>query len=277
MGTPLVGRLLGAGREVVVHSRRRVSAVAAEEAGATWAASPGDVAAAVDAVVLCLPAGPEVTAVVTGEDGLLAGARPGFLVIDTSTTDPATARALAARCAEAEVAFVDAPVSGGPGGVAGGTLSVMAGGTPSAVARAAEVLAPVTGRLVATGPSGTGQVTKACNQLVVGATIEVVAETLALAEAAGVDPALVRDALLGGYAASRVLELHGRRMIEADYEPGGRAATQLKDLDIVMEVAAETGLELPVARVVTDLYRQFVADGHGDLDHSAIRLRLAAG
>ena len=227
----------------------------------------------VDAVVLCLPADGDVEEVMIGPEGILATAPSGLLIVDTSTIAPSTARRLAARCRAEEVAFVDAPVSGGPEGVARGSLAVMAGGEDEPVARARQVLQPVTGRFVHVGGPGSGQIAKACNQVAVAATIQVVVEALHLAEAAGADPRRVREALLGGFAASRVLEVHGQRMLDRDFVPGGRVRNQVKDLHLVAELCEEVDVEFPMAKLVLSLFEELVDLGGGDLDHAALYLR----
>lgn len=267
MGVPMVQRLAERGAEVIVRSRRHAS-YDAVRGSAAWAESMSEVAAT-GTVLLSLPADDQVAAVV---DDLLPHLPAGAVVIDTSTTRPATAERLAATVRAAGARFVDAPVSGGPTAARDGSLSIMVGGDDVAIAAALPVLGELAGRVTVIGGPGAGQVAKACNQAIVGTTINAVAEALSLAERAGADPAAVRDALLGGYAASRVLELHGRRMLEQDFEPGGRAATQLKDLGIIAELARTVGAEVPVTAAATRRYEHLVEAGHADLDHAAVWL-----
>ncbi|MEM8905068.1 MAG: NAD(P)-dependent oxidoreductase [Actinomycetota bacterium] len=271
MGAPIVRRLAECGRDVVAHSRRHSSFDAVAEA-ATWAGSPAEVAAC-PTILLSLPADEQVVGVT---EALLPHLRPGAVVIDTSTTHPDTARRLAAALTEVGAGFVDAPVSGGPTAAAAGTLSTMVGGDPDAVTAARPTLDAVADRITVIGGPGAGQVAKACNQAIVGTTINAVAEALALAQRNGADPGAVRAALLGGYASSRVLELHGRRMLDDDLEPGGRVATQLKDLGIVADLAERSAAAMPVTAAARQRYGELVDAGHADLDHAAVWLLTRA-
>jgi 2-hydroxy-3-oxopropionate reductase len=222
-----------------------------------------------DLVVLtCLPSGPQVAQVA---ELLLAAVPPGrrLVVVDTSTCTPQDARTLATRCAAAGHAAADAPVSGGPTGARSGTLSVMVGAEPALFALVQIAVAPIAGRVVHCGPAGAGQVTKAANQLVVACTVEAVAEALTLAARNGVDPATARTALLGGYAASRVLELQGARMVAGDFVPGGTAALLAKDVRIIQSLAASAGVPTPVLDAAADQVHE-LARTAPDLDHSAL-------
>ena len=212
----------------------------------------------------------DLEAVLDGPTGILAGAHDGLIVCAMGTHLPAAMPPLAERCATRGCTLLDAPVSGGEIGAADGTLSIMVGGDASAVERARPVLEAMGRSVVRIGGSGAGQLAKACNQLIVGATIAAVAEALALARAAGVDPAIVRDALAGGFASSRVLEVHGRRMLERDFAPGGRAALHAKDAHIILDTAAALGLDLPVFPAVAEAFDRLVAEGGGELDHAAL-------
>jgi 2-hydroxy-3-oxopropionate reductase len=267
MGAPMARQLLAAGHEVVVFNRSLAKAAALEPAGARVIATLNELAGSVNDVVLALPAGAEVRAAL---DVLVEHLQPGSIVVDTSTIAPHESRENYARCASRGIEYVDAPVSGGPAAVEAGTLSVMAGGNDSALDRATVLTQAFAGRFVRCGASGAGSVAKACNQLVVATTIEVVAEALVLAQAAGVDPSLVREALLGGFASSRILELHGARMLEANYVPGGKARLQLKDIDIIRELAASVGVPLDAFGAAAARFERLVADGGGELDHSAV-------
>ncbi len=271
MGAPMARRLLAAGREVLVFNRSSAKAVALRPAGARVSPTLGELAMATGTVLLALPAGGEVTAAL---DVLVPLLRVGSIVVDTSTIAPHESRTNHTRCGSSGIAYVDAPVSGGPVAIAAGTLSVMAGGDDDALDRAAALCAAFAGRFVRCGTSGAGSVAKACNQLVVAATIEIVAEALVLAKAAGVDPALVRDALLGGFAASRILELHGARMLAGDYVPGGKARLQLKDIDIIRSLAGAVGVPLDAFSAAALRFERLVADGGGELDHSAVAMLL---
>jgi 2-hydroxy-3-oxopropionate reductase len=269
MGAPMAARLLAAGFPVTVHSRSAAPVRAAVEGGAKAVTTPADVARDSDVVVVTVGDTPDLVAVVDGPDGLLAGAHAGLVVCDMGTHDPGAIPSIAARFADAGATFLDAPVSGGEVGAREGSLSIMVGGDAEALARAASVV-DVLGRAVRVGGSGAGMLAKACNQLLVASTIQAVAEALTLARASGLDPELVREVMLGGFAASRVLELHGRRMIDADYTPGGRVALHAKDARIILEVAARAGLRLPGFEPVAAALERLIAEGGSELDHSAL-------
>ncbi len=276
MGRPMARRILAAGFPVTVASRSATAVAELTAAGATPAASPAGVARAVDVLVVMVPDTADLEAVLDEPDGILAGAHEGLIACAMGTHLPAAMPRLAERCAAHGCRLLDAPVSGGEIGARDGTLSIMVGGDPDAFERARPVLESMGRTVVRVGGSGAGQLAKACNQLIVGATIAAVAEALALARAAGLDPAVVREALLGGFAASRVLEVHGRRMIEHDFEPGGRAALHAKDAHIILDTAGELGFQLPWFTAVADGFDRLVADGGGDLDHSALITLLDA-
>ncbi len=270
MGRAMARRILAGGFPLTVHSRSEAAVAELVAAGARAAASAADVARASDIVIVMVPDAPDLESVLDGSTGLLAGARPGLVVAAMGTHHPAAMPLLAAHCAEVGVDLLDAPVSGGEVGAVEGSLSIMVGGDAADFERARPVFAAMGRTIVHVGASGAGQLTKACNQLIVGATIAAVAEGLNLARAAGVDPAVVRTALTGGYATSRVLEIHGGRMIERDFTPGGRSALHAKDAHIILDTAARLGVELPVFAVVADRFDRLVAAGGGDLDHSAL-------
>lgn len=270
MGRPMALSLRRAGYQLVVHSRSEGPVAELVAAGARRAASPAMAAASASVVITMLPGPHEVEAVIGGDGGVLDGARPGSIVIDMSTIDPTTAQRLAERASAGGVDLLDAPVSGGESGARDATLSIMVGGSRAAFDRALPVLRTLGQRVVHCGASGAGQVTKACNQLVVAAEIQAVAEALVLAAAAGVEPALVREALLGGYAASRVLEVHGQRMLERDFVPGGRAELHLKDVRIAQEIARRVGVPLAGLAPAAAGLEALVQGGHGRLDHAAL-------
>jgi 2-hydroxy-3-oxopropionate reductase len=276
MGRPMAQRILSAGFPLTVSSRSALAVDGLVAVGASPAASPADVARAAEIVIVMVPDTDDLRAVLEGPGGLLAGAREGLIVCAMGTHLPAAMPPLAKRCAAYGATLLDAPVSGGEIGAGDGTLSIMVGGDPAAFERARPVFEAMGRTVVRIGGSGAGQLAKACNQLIVGATIAAVAEALALARAGGVDPAVVREALLGGFAASRVLEVHGRRMIERDFEPGGRAELHAKDAHIILDTAAGLRLELPAFAVVADAFDRLVAEGGGDLDHSALITLLDA-
>jgi 2-hydroxy-3-oxopropionate reductase len=217
-----------------------------------------------------LPDPPDVDAVIFGPSGLHEGLAPGAVVVDMSTGDPLLAREWAAALAEREIDLIDAPVSGGEVGAQEKTLSIMAGGRAQALERAMPVLLAMGRRVVHVGDSGAGQIAKAANQLVVASTIEAVAEALVLAAAAGVSPARVREALLGGFAASRVLELHGQRMLDANWKPGARSALFRKDARIISSLARRLHVVTPAFDVVAAAVESLVDQGGAALDHSAL-------
>jgi 2-hydroxy-3-oxopropionate reductase len=269
MGAPMARNLLRAGQSVSVFSRGQGPVRRLEAEGAKKASTPARLAAASDVIVAMLPGEQVTAALLDGEDGLWEGARPGSILVDMSTASPGWARWLAQKGEEHDVAVLDAPVSGGDAGAQQGTLSIMAGGEAADVERARPVLEAL-GRVTHVGGHGAGQTVKLCNQLVVGGTIALVSEALVLAERAGVDPAQVIEVLSGGLAANRVMELRGRNFLEHDFEPGGKASFQHRDLGMALEAGREAGVPLPVTALVDQLYAALVAAGGGDLDHSAL-------
>ncbi len=274
MGRPMARHVLDAGHRLTVHSRSRGPVDALVAAGATAAADPAGVASASDAIILMLPDPPDVEAVLFGPSGVAERAAAGSVVVDMSTGDPLLARQWAERLRARGVDLLDAPVSGGEAGAIAGSLSIMVGGRAEALEKARPALEPMSGRIVHVGDSGAGQIAKAANQLVVGSTIEAVAEALLLARAAGVDPVRVREALLGGFAASRVLELHGQRMLDANWTPGARSALHRKDARIIQGLARSLRVPTPGFDVAADGYERLVERGDADLDHSALLVLL---
>lgn len=270
MGRPMAHNVLKAGFPLIVYDLQPGPVGELAAAGARVAASAAALAQQVDVVLLCLPDSPDVRAALTGPKGVLAGARTGQVVVDMSTISPAVARELAATAAAQGITLLDAPVSGGQIGAAQGTLSIMVGGDEDAFAQVRPVLAAMGKTILHIGDSGAGQVTKACNQIVIAVTIEAVAEAMVLAATAGVDPAQMRLALLGGYAYSRVLEGHGERFLSRDFTPGFRTRLQYKDLNIALDAGRVYGAALPATALVHQLYGAMMARGDGELDHSAL-------
>jgi 2-hydroxy-3-oxopropionate reductase len=270
MGRPMARNLLKAGHELVVWSRTRadVDEVAAD--GATAASSAREVGEQADVVVLMLPDSPQVREVLDGDDGLLAGARDGSLVVDMSTISPVVTREIAEEAAARGIAWVDAPVSGGDVGAREGTLSIMAGGSEADFARAKPLFGALGKTIVHVGPVGSGQVVKACNQVVVALTIEAVSEALVLGSKAGVDPATIIEVLSGGLAANRVMEVRKRNFLEHDFTPGFRIDLHHKDLGIALQTAREYGVALPNTAAVDQMLQALRANGRGDRDHSAL-------
>ena len=272
MGRPMALNLLKAGFPLVVHSRSRGPVEAVAAAGATAATTSAEVARRCDVIVTMLPDLPDVRQVLAGPDGVFPAVRPGAVIIDMSTIPPTAARELAAEATRHGATFLDAPVSGGEIGAIDGTLAIMVGGEAAAVERVRPVLNAMGNpeRIVHIGESGAGQVCKVCNQIAIGGTLAVVSELIALARKAGVDPVKVREALLGGFAASRVLEVHGERILTGNYTPGFRAALYQKDMAIVLEAARAFGVPMPVSSAVQQLVDAMIAAGRGDMDLSAL-------
>jgi 3-hydroxyisobutyrate dehydrogenase-like beta-hydroxyacid dehydrogenase len=270
MGKPMARNLAAAGAIMTVHNRSRASVDELAAEGMAPASSPKHLAEASDIIITMLTDTAAVQAVMDGPEGVIAGLAAGKLVIDMGTTKVPDTRALAELAAEKGAMYVDAPVSGGTIGAENGTLTIMAGGAEDSFARAQPVLAVLGERITHVGPVGTGQVAKAANQVIVGLNIGAVAEALALARRAGADPAKVREALSGGFADSRILEVHGQRMIDGTFAPGAKSTIQRKDMDQALELAGQLGLEMPATSLSRDLYDKLIAAGDGDLDHSAL-------
>lgn len=271
MGGPMCQNLARSGATVRAWNRSPAKARALGE-GVAVAATPAEAAKDAAACIVMLSDGPACRQVLL-DDGAAAALSPGALLIVMSSIGHDEALALADQARAMGLRWIDAPVSGGTPGAEAGTLSIMAGGTPEDIAAAAPLLTPM-GNLVHIGPAGTGALTKLINQITVASTIATVAEAMLLAQAGGADPARVRQALMGGFAASRILDLHGQRMIKGDFDPGGPARYQLKDTRAARQVAAGLGLELPVLNLADQLFADLVAHGGGDLDHSALLIEL---
>ncbi|WP_172450244.1 NAD(P)-dependent oxidoreductase [Rhizobium sp. TH135] len=272
MGAPMTRRLLAAGFAVTVWNRDVSKAEPLAAAGARLANSPAEAAEDADVVLTMLSDGPAVEDVLFAK-GAADALKKGAVVIDTSSIAPPIARDHAARLAQVGIAHIDAPVSGGVVGAEAGTLAIMAGGDAYIVESLAEVFAPL-GRVTHVGPSGAGQICKLANQQIVAITIGAVAEAMMLVEAGGASRQKFREAIRGGFAESRILDLHGQRMVDRRFEPGGPSRLQLKDLNAVAAMAETYGLTLPLTADIRQAFDGFVADGNGDLDHSALLLHL---
>lgn len=271
MGKPMARNLAKAGAKLAVNNRSQGVIEELAREGMTPAASPRAAAEAADVVICMLSDTPALEKVLMGEDGVFAAANlQGKLVIDMGTSKLLVTRMLAAKAQELGADYLDAPVSGGTLGAEAGNLTIMAGGTDNAFTRALPVLQVLGAKITHVGPTGAGQVAKAANQVIVGLNIGAVAEALSLAQAAGVDPGKVREALGGGFADSRILEVHGLRMVEGRFTPGARCPIQRKDMDQAMELAEHLGIELPATALSRDLYDRVIAAGDGDLDHSGL-------
>ncbi|WEX89677.1 NAD(P)-dependent oxidoreductase [Sinorhizobium garamanticum] len=272
MGAPMARRLLKAGFPVTVWNRDAAKAAALAVDGARLAATAADAARDADIVFTMLSDGNAVGEVLF-EGGVAEVLKVGAIVVDSSSIAPPIARDHAARLAELGVAHVDAPVSGGVAGAEAGTLAIMAGGTAEVIADLRDVFAAL-GRVTHVGPAGAGQICKLANQQIVAITIGAVAEAMILVEAGGADRGRFRDAIRGGFAESRILDLHGARMVNRTFAPGGPSRLQLKDLDAVAAMADLLDLELPLTAMVRSEFRDFVSDGGGEKDHSALLLHL---
>jgi 2-hydroxy-3-oxopropionate reductase len=268
----MAGHLLKGGYHLVVHNRSRGPVDELVAAGATAAASPAEVARAATVVITMLPDTPDVERVLTGPDGVLSAIQKGAIVIDMSSISPVATERLAKAVAEKGASMLDAPVSGGEIGAINAALSIMVGGEEAAFARAKPILEKMGNaeKIIHIGKSGAGQVCKVCNQVAIGGALSGVSEAMALAKKAGVDAGKVRQALLGGFAASRVLEVHGERMLTANYKPGFRTKLYQKDLRLAKEAAAANGVAIPGTAVVAQHVEALVASGGSDLDYAAI-------
>jgi 2-hydroxy-3-oxopropionate reductase len=272
MGKPMAQNLLKRGFPLVVHSRSPGPVDDLVAAGATRAPSPAAVARLSTRIVTMLPDSPDVEQVLEGPEGILTAVRPGTIIIDSSSISPAVARRLADAARARHAVMLDAPVSGGEIGAIGGTLSIMVGGDAAAFAEVRPILEAMGNpeRIIRIGESGAGQICKVCNQMVIGGTLAAVSEAFALAHKAGVDAAKVREALLGGFAASRVLEVHGERILTRNFKPGFRAQLYAKDYRVAAETLAAHQTPAPITAAVHQLVTALVASGRGTDDYSAL-------
>lgn len=274
MGSPMAHNLLRAGFKLRVWNRTPEKTHEVVQAGASLASSPSDAAHGARAVILMLENGAIVTDVLFAQ-GLADAIMPGTLLIDMSSIAPTIAEDHAGILSARGIQYIDAPVSGGTLGARDGTLAIMAGGIEADLLEAAQIFGAL-GNVTHVGPHGRGQLCKLVNQAVVAVTIGAVSEGLLLAQRGGADPAQVRKAIMGGFCQSRILELHGARMIDKNFTPGGTVKNQIKDLDAVLEVASRLGLRLPLTSRVRELFADLAASGGAMLDHSALYLQLEA-
>ncbi len=272
MGKPMALNLLKAGFELRVWNRTPEKALEVVAAGAELVSSLAEVANGASAIITMLENGSAVTEVIFSS-GLANASSPGTLFVDMSSIAPAIAEDHARLLEARGCRYIDAPVSGGTVGAVGGTLAIMAGGLEAEIDEARAIFAAM-GTVTHVGPHGRGQLCKLVNQSIVAITIGAVAEGLLLAKKGGADPAKVRQAIMGGFCQSRILELHGLRMIEGNFEPGGTVKNQIKDLNAVLEVASKLKLELPLTRRVHGLFVNLAENGFEMLDHSALYLQL---
>ncbi|MCJ7873294.1 2-hydroxy-3-oxopropionate reductase [Phaeobacter sp. J2-8] len=275
MGRPMAKHLIDAGHEVAV-SRVKEASRFLIDAGAREAANAADAAREAEVVILMLPETEHVEEVLFGANGVVAELSQGALVIDMSSISPVATVGFAERVEAAGGLWVDAPVSGGQKGAETASLSIMCGGSDAAMDRAMPILETLGKRITHVGPAGDGQTAKVCNQIIVGLNIQAVAEALTLAEAAGADPAKVRAALLGGFADSTILQVHGERMINQTFDPGFRIRLHRKDMTLAVEAAKALDLMLPNTANVQGMMNAAVGRGDGDLDHSGMIRTLHA-
>jgi 2-hydroxy-3-oxopropionate reductase len=270
MGRPMAKNLLKAGYKLVVNSRSQGPVDDLVSSGAARAITPADVARQATRIITMVPDSPDVELVLDGPNGVFTALQPDTIVIDMSSIAPGVAQRLAARATSLGATMLDAPVSGGDIGAINGTLSIMVGGDAAAFARVKPIL-DVMGnpeKVVHIGDAGSGQLCKLCNQMVIGGTLAVVAEALALAKKAGVDAGKVREALLGGFAQSRVLEVHGERALKSTYKPGFKTHLYAKDMRNVVATLAEREVPAPVTAIVQQLLHATMAAGRGEDDNS---------
>jgi 2-hydroxy-3-oxopropionate reductase len=271
MGRPMAGHVIRGGHSLHIYSRGTPPQELVE-AGAVVCGSPREVAERCDAVITMVPDTPDVEAVVFGPDGIAEGLGRGKILIDMSSISPMATKKFASMLAEQGCEWIDAPVSGGDVGARNATLSIMIGGDADSI----ETFRPIfeamgnKEKIIRIGDAGAGQICKACNQLVIGGTLAAVGEAFALARKSGVDPAKVRAALMGGFAASRVLEVHGQRMLESNFKPGFPARLYRKDMKIVMEALNDTHTPAPVTALVQQLLSALLAEGREKDDYSSL-------
>jgi 2-hydroxy-3-oxopropionate reductase len=278
MGRPMAKNLMEAGYEILLQNRSPEKAEElAEEGNATAAGSPREVAEACDIVITMLPDSPDVEAVVAGEGGVLEGIREGALLVDMSTISPVVTEELSEKVRERGASMLDAPVSGGDVGAIEGALSIMVGGSDEDFERARPLFDVMGKAATYVGPTGAGQVVKACNQVVVALTIEAVSEALVLGSKGGVTPEKLIEALSGGLAGSAVMEAKKEKFFSHDFEPGFRIELHHKDLGIALAAGREYGVALPVTAIVDQMLEASVAKGRGDRDHSALLTLLEEG
>lgn len=270
MGKSIARNILKAGFPLVVHNRSRAAVNELVAEGATAAFSPAEVARQVDVVFTNLPDSPDIEQVVLGPEGILQGAHPGLIWVDNSTIKPATAREVTRRLAEAGVAALDAPVSGGDIGARNGTLAIMVGGPAEALETVRPVFEAMGKTITHVGDSGSGQVAKAANQIMVAAQMVAMGELLVLAQKTGADPVKVIQAIRGGAAQCWTLDVKPPRLFAGNRQPGFKARMQAKDLNIVLDTAREYGVALPATAVNAQLFNAMITLGMGDLDNSAV-------
>ena len=269
MGRPMAKHLLKAGYPLFILTSSAASAELKTE-GAVLMENPAALAKQADIIITMLPDSPDVESVMFGDEGLQQGMKQGSLFIDMSTIAPATSIKIFKKLQEKNIEALDAPVSGGQAGAEAATLSIMVGGNETAFQRALPVFEKMGKNITHVGKPGAGQTTKACNQIIVGMTIQAVAEALTLAKKSGVDVAKVRSALLGGFAQSKILDLHGQRIIDRNFKPGFKIKLHRKDMNIALQTGKDLSVPLPGSAIVACQMDAMLAQGNGELDHSAL-------
>jgi len=275
MGRPMAENLIKAGHSLSLNRVKQASQYLVDQGGKALE-TPRAVAAASDIVILMLPDTPDVEAVLFGQDGVASGLSAGKLVIDMSSISPVATKDFAKRVAATGASYMDAPVSGGEVGAKNASLTIMIGGSEQDFERAKPLFEAMGKNITLVGGVGDGQTAKVANQIIVGLTIEAVSEALLFAEKAGADPAKVRAALMGGFASSRILEVHGERMIKGTFEPGFRIRLHRKDMTLAVDGAKALDIALPNSAATQQLMNAAVARGDGDLDHSGLIRTLKA-
>jgi len=270
MGRPMALNLIKGGHELWAYARRAETLQPLSAAGATACATPAEVAGHADVIFTIVADTPDVESVIFGEQGIATSARRGSVIVDMSTISPTATKVFAERLAQQGIEMLDAPVSGGETGAINGTLSIMVGGKTAVFERVKPLFECLGKNIVHIGDNGAGQVAKACNQIVVAVTIEAVAEALTFARRNGADPARVREALMGGFAGSKIMEVHGKRMLDNDFKPGFKVGLHQKDMRIVMETAHQLGVALPAAALVAQHLNALMGTGCTDLDSAAV-------
>ena len=274
MGKPMAGHLLAAGHTVHVYDVVPESVKELAAKGAVAGSNSKEVAQKSDIIIIMVPDTPDVEAVLFGKDGVAEGVKRGSIVVDMSSVSPLATKEFAKKLAGMGVKMLDAPVSGGQVGAQNATLSIMVGGEPKVFAQIKPYFELMGKNIVHIGGNGDGQTCKVANQIVVAETLMAISEALLFASKAGADPGKVREALLGGFAQSRILDVHGKRMIERTFAPGFRIRHQQKDLNLALQGARALGMSLPGASIAQELLNAVAAEGNIDLDHSAMVLAL---
>lgn len=275
MGKPMALNLLHAGYQVAIYARRPEVAESLLQAGAKSYPSPKELAPHADVIITMVPATKDVEDVLLGPNGIVHSAKPGTIVIDMSTISPNATQKIAAELAKHQIDMLDAPVSGGEQGAISGELSIMVGGKIHILEKVKPIFDVLGKQYVHIGDHGAGQVAKVCNQIIIAETIVAVDEALRLAKKSGVNPAKVREALLGGFASSRVLEIHGKRMLDNNYAPGFKSHLHRKDMHLALEQAEQVQAHIPAAKYATEKLDALIMKGHSELDSSAIHLLTA--